>query len=190
MKLAIATMLKEALSVQKTLGETKVEKMTSAVEMIEACFRAGGKLLICGNGGSAADSQHLAAEFVSRFLIERRALPAIALNTNNSSMTAISNDYGYEFSFSRQVEAFGKSGDVLWAISTSGNSKNVLRACDAARHLGIQVIGMTGESGGEMKGLCDLLLNAPSGHTPRIQECHILMGHVICELVEARMFGK
>ena len=166
-----------------------IKPIEEAAKIMIKAYENKNKILICGNGGSAADSQHLAAEFVSRFLKERKALPALALNTNSSTVTAIGNDYGYDYVFSRQVEAFGVPGDVLWAISTSGNSKNVFKAVESARNNKIKVISMTGQSGGALKGLSDILLNVPSDHTPRIQECHILIGHIICELVENALFA-
>lgn len=153
-----------------------------------AAFRAQGKVLFCGNGGSAADAQHLAAELSGRFYFDRPPLFAEALHVNSSFTTAVSNDYGYAYVFARMVEASGRPGDLLFALSTSGNSENVLKAIDAARRAKMTVIGMTGQNGGQMRELCDILLNAPSTDTPRIQECHMLMGHIICELVEKTLF--
>lgn len=152
--------------------------------LVTEVLTRGGKVLICGNGGSAADAQHIAGELVGRFLKERRPLPALALNANTSIVTAIGNDYGFEEVFARQVAAMGCLGDVLVAISTSGNSSNILRAVEVARAKGMKVIGMTGTSGGKLKPLCDLCLCVPSTSTPRIQEMHILIGHIICQLVE------
>jgi len=154
----------------------------AALQIVEA-LRAGGKLLCCGNGGSAADAQHIAAEFTGRYLKERRALPALALNANTSSLTAIGNDYGFDLVFARQLEALGKEGDVLLGISTSGNSRNVLRAMEVAKEKSIYTIALTG-SGGKMKDLADCAICIPSDQTPRIQECHILTGHIICEIAE------
>ena len=148
------------------------------------------KLLICGNGGSAADAQHIAAEFVGRYLHERKPLPCHALTTNTSSLTAIGNDYGYERIFARQVEAFGEEGDVFWGITTSGNSRNVLEAATFAREHGLFCIGLTGEGGGRLRDLSDLCIAVPSSSVPRIQEAHITIGHVICELVEATLVGS
>jgi D-sedoheptulose 7-phosphate isomerase len=145
---------------------------------------AGGRLLACGNGGSAADAQHIAAELTGRFFRDRRPLPAMALHGNTSSLTAIGNDYGYDQVFAREVAAHGRPGDVLLALSTSGNSENVLRAIAAARETRMTVIGLTGQGGGKMRDLCDVCLCVPSASTPRIQECHILIGHTICELLE------
>jgi D-sedoheptulose 7-phosphate isomerase len=154
----------------------------AAIQIVKA-LRAGGKLICCGNGGSAADAQHLAAEFTGRYLKERRALPALALNANTSSLTAIGNDYGFDLVFARQLEALGKEGDVLLGISTSGNSRNVLRAMEVAKAKSIYTIALTG-SGGKMKDLADCAICIPSEETPRIQECHILTGHIICEIAE------
>ena len=153
-------------------------------------YRAGNKLLFAGNGGSAADAQHLAGEMVSRFYFDRPGLPAIALTTDTSILTAAGNDYGFEKIFSRQIEANGVKGDVLFAITTSGNSPNILKAIEACRLKGITVIGLTGGTGGAMKDICDLILTVPSNETPIIQESHIMIGHIICALVEEEMFGK
>ena len=161
-----------------------------AADALAGSLKAGGVVYFCGNGGSAADAQHLAAELAGRFNIERPAMAGIALTTNTSSITAIANDYGYEFVFSRQLEGLGKKGGVLVAITTSGNSKNILEAVKAARALGMTVIGMTGERGGAFAKLCDIALITPSDQTPRIQEGHIAMGHTMCELVEIALYGK
>ncbi|SNV62662.1 Phosphoheptose isomerase 1 [Veillonella rodentium] len=144
----------------------------------------GNKILFCGNGGSAADSQHLAAELIGRFKKERRSLAAVALTTDTSILTSIANDYDYDVVFARQVEGLGRSGDVLIGISTSGNSKNVLKAVEMARSIGMHTIGFTGEGGGKMAELCDITLAVPSKVTARIQEMHILAGHIVCELIE------
>ncbi|WP_119680527.1 D-sedoheptulose 7-phosphate isomerase [Indioceanicola profundi] len=152
---------------------------------MSAAIRAGDKIMFCGNGGSAADAQHLAAELLGRYLVNRRALPAIALTTDSSALTAIANDFGFDEVFSRQVQGLGRPGDVLVTISTSGNSPNILQAVQAAREIGIVTIGLTGSSGGRMADLCDVCLRVPSAHTPRIQEMHIAVGHMLCELVEA-----
>ena len=150
---------------------------------------AGSKALLCGNGGSAADATHLAAELVGRFQFDRPALPALSLSDNAAALTSISNDYDFEEVFARQVRAHGAAGDVLLAFTTSGGSPNVLRAVDAAHELGIHVAGFTGAAGGELAERCDLVLRAPSDVTARVQECHMLVGHTICELVEARLFA-
>jgi D-sedoheptulose 7-phosphate isomerase len=154
------------------------------VTVIVRSLNAGGGLLVCGNGGSAADAQHIAAELTGRFLLERRPFRALPLHGNTSSLTAIGNDYGYDEVFAREVAAHGREGDVLLAISTSGNSRNILRAIDVAREKRITVIGLTGATGGKMIDVCDICIRVPSTSTPRIQECHILIGHTICELVE------
>src|SRR5580698_8823792 len=159
------------------------ELVAQAALQIVKSLRAGGKVIFCGNGGSAADAQHLAAEFTGRYLKERRALPALALHANTSSLTAIGNDYGFDFVFARQLEALGKEGDVLLGISTSGNSRNVLRAMEVAKSKSIYTIALTG-SGGKMKDIADCAICIPSEETPRIQECHILTGHIICEIAE------
>ncbi|MCM1225259.1 MAG: D-sedoheptulose 7-phosphate isomerase [Lachnospiraceae bacterium] len=147
-------------------------------------LKNGGKILLCGNGGSAADSQHIAAELTGRYKRERRGLCAIALTTDTSALSAIGNDYGYDFVFSRQCEALAQKGDLLWGISTSGNSQNVLNALKVAREIGCATLGFGGRDGGAMRTLCDVLLISPSEDTPRIQEMHILMGHILCDLIE------
>jgi D-sedoheptulose 7-phosphate isomerase len=152
-------------------------------------YQANGKILIAGNGGSAADAQHFAGELVSRFYFDRPPLAAIALTTDSSILTAIGNDYGYEDVFARQVQALGRTGDVFIAISTSGNSPNILKAIVAAKSIGLVVIGLTGRSGGKMKALCDICLCAPSDSTPRIQECHLVIEHSLCACIEEQLFG-
>ncbi|WP_265820798.1 D-sedoheptulose-7-phosphate isomerase [Geovibrio ferrireducens] len=157
---------------------------------IVKCFENGGKVLIFGNGGSAADSQHIAAEFTNRFKMERPPLPAIALTTDTSALTAIGNDYSFEEVFDKQLKALGNTNDIAWGISTSGNSPNVLAALRTAGRQGMTTIGFTGKDGGLMRGLCDHLLISPSECTPRIQEIHIAAAHIICELVDEIMFGR
>jgi D-sedoheptulose 7-phosphate isomerase len=157
--------------------------------MIAGAFYAGGKLLIFGNGGSAADAQHIAGELVNRFLLKRRALPAIALTTDGGVLTCIANDAGFENVFARQIEALGAKGDVCVAISTSGTSPNVLAACQQARTQGMKVIGLLGRDGGSVKSLCDLALVVESEDTQRIQETHNLIGHILCELIESELFS-
>ena len=173
----------EHLEVARALPKLASE-VSKAVDMIRASLDAGGKLLIAGNGGSAADAQHIAAELTGRFVRERKALPAIALHSNTSALTAIGNDYGYEQVFARELAAHARPGDVLLAISTSGGSKSILRAIEEARQKKVAVIGLTGESGGKMREVCDLCLCVPSKTTARIQEMHITIGHTICELLE------
>ncbi len=161
-----------------------------AVALVCERLRAGNKLLICGNGGSAADAQHWAGELVSRFNYDRPGLAAIALTTDSSILTAIGNDYGYERSFSRQVEALGQPGDVLFALSTSGRSRNIIAALTAARERGIATVGFAGAGGGDMPALCDVMICVPSSSTPRIQEGHEVLGHTICGMIEAVMFPR
>ena len=161
----------------------------AAAEAIVACFRGGGRVYFCGNGGSAADAQHLAAEFSGRFYFDRPVLPADALHCNTSYLTAVGNDYGFDRVFARLISGLGRSGDILVGISTSGNSENILQAFEVCRKKGITTIALTGATGGRMKDLADLLINVPSTDTPRIQEAHITVGHIICELVEQAMFG-
>jgi D-sedoheptulose 7-phosphate isomerase len=163
--------------------------VSNAVDIIYSSLAAGGQLLIAGNGGSAADAQHIAAELTGRFLRERQPFRALALHVNTSALTAIGNDYGYEHVFARELSAHARPGDVFLAITTSGNSRNILRAIEAARKSKAVVIGLTGESGGEMRAACDLCLCVPSKSTARIQEMHITIGHAICELLEERLTG-
>ena len=151
-------------------------------------LQTGNKLLFVGNGGSAADCQHMAGEYVSRFLIERNGLPAIALTTDTSILTAIGNDYGYEMVFSRQIEALGRKGDLLFVYSTSGNSQNILKAVETAKKMGISVVGMTGLNRGKLDTMCDFIFKTPSKRTPQIQEGHLIAGHAICALVEKQFF--
>jgi len=158
--------------------------------IITETFKKGGKVLFCGNGGSAADAQHLAAEFSGRFYFDRPPLPSEALHVNTSFLTAVANDYSYEQVYSRMVKATGRKGDILFGISTSGNSANIVNALETAKEIGMITIGFTGEGGGKMKELCDFLVAVPSKDTPRIQEVHILLGHIICELTEAALFTK
>ncbi|NUO03000.1 MAG: D-sedoheptulose 7-phosphate isomerase [Saprospiraceae bacterium] len=167
-------------------------KMLETVEQVASvcidAYQQGRKLLFCGNGGSAADAQHLAAELSGRFYYDRPPLFAEALHVNTSFVTAVANDYSYEAVYARMVRAAGRPGDVLFAISTSGNSPNILKAIEAAKECGMIVVGLTGASGGQMRERCDYLLNMPSSDTPRIQECHMLVGHTICELIEGALF--
>lgn len=160
------------------------------VEEMVAAFKSDKKVLLCGNGGSAADAQHISAELSGRFYNDREPLFAEALHTNTSYLTAVGNDYSYEEVFSRLVRAMGRTGDILIAISTSGNSKNVIKAIEQANKIGMVTVGLTGQKGGKMKDLCKYLIRVPSDDTPRIQEAHILVGHIICELVEFSLFSK
>lgn len=188
---SIAASIRGSIAVKEAIvaDAAFLEKIEQAAAWLTACFRQDGKVLFCGNGGSAADAQHLSAELSGRFYTDRPPLFAEALHVNSSYVTAVANDYGYERVFSRMVQAAGRSGDILVAISTSGNSPGILEAIDMAHTQGMRVIGLTGASGGKMAGRCDLLLNVPSGDTPRIQESHILIGHILCQLVEKEMFG-
>ena len=176
----------EHLEVAKALPKL-ASAVSSAVDIMGSSLASGGQLLLAGNGGSAADAQHIAAELTGRFLRERQPLRAIALHANTSALTAIGNDYGYEHVFARELSAHARPGDVLLAISTSGNSCNILRAIEVARKTNVSVIGLTGESGGQMRTECDLCLCVPSKSTARIQEMHITIGHTICELLEERL---
>jgi D-sedoheptulose 7-phosphate isomerase len=182
--------LERSIETHTRFLETCLPVLNQAAEALIAAYLAGHKAIFFGNGGSAADAQHLAAEFLGRYLRERDPLPALALHTNTSAVTAIGNDYGYEQTFSRQLRALAAAGDVAVGISTSGNSKNVLEALTSARELGLFTIGMTGASGGRMRGLVDVLIDVPSEDTPRIQECHILAGHALCDAVEGAIVAK
>jgi D-sedoheptulose 7-phosphate isomerase len=188
---AIRELFDASVRAKQVFLEENAAALERAIELVATALAGGRKLLLFGNGGSAADAQHIAAEFVGRFLRERRALPAIALTTDTSALTSIANDYGYDDVFARQVGALGVSGDVALAISTSGRSANVLRAVEACRELGVTTIGLTGGDGGPLAGAVDLALRvSASGISARIQETHILIGHVICELVDRRLFGE
>ncbi|MBM3403081.1 MAG: D-sedoheptulose 7-phosphate isomerase [Bacteroidetes bacterium] len=165
-----------------------VNKIKTVCQVIIECYKLEGKTLFAGNGGSAADSQHIAAEFVSRYLFDRPGMASIALTTDTSILTAVGNDYGYDLLFARQLQAIGKKNDVFFAISTSGNSKNIIQALKVCKELGITSVGLTGSNVGEMDGLCDYLIKVPSSYTPRIQESHILIGHIICGVVESYFY--
>lgn len=185
------THLKETISAQTILlSDPKMaENFEHATNACLKTFLNQGRVLIAGNGGSAADAQHFAGELVSRFNFDRPPLSAIALTTDSSILTAIGNDYGYEDIFARQIQAHGRDGDVFIAISTSGNSPNILKAIEAAQSIGLVVIGLTGRSGGKMKDMCDVCLCAPSDSTPRIQECHLFFEHTLCACIEESLFG-
>lgn len=167
-----------------------MQRVAEAASLIEQSLRGGGKIHFCGNGGSAADAQHLAAELSGRFYFDRPPLNAEALHCNTSYLTAVGNDYGYDHVFSRLLRGTGRRGDVLVGISTSGNSRNILEAYRVAQEMGIHIVSLTGQTGGKMRDCGGLLLNVPSTDTPRIQESHIMLGHIICELVETAMFGE
>ena len=176
---------------QRVLADPEIIALTERLaEFCASCFQQDGKLLWCGNGGSAADAQHLAAEFSGRFYYDRPPLFSEALHVNTSYLTAVGNDYGYDEVYARMVRAMGRKKDILIAMSTSGNSPNVIKAAEAARAQEMIVVGFTGEGGGKLAALSDHLLAIPSTDTPRIQECHMLVGHIICELVEAKIFPK
>lgn len=166
-----------------------LERVEKAIVSCVASLKNGGKIWFAGNGGSAADAQHLAAELSGRFYLDRKALPAEALHVNTSFLTAAANDYGYGKVYARLVEGCGRKGDVLVAISTSGNSSNIVEAAQTAQAMGMLVIALTGATGGALRAHCDILLNAPSQDTPRIQECHIMLGHILCENIEKELFG-
>jgi D-sedoheptulose 7-phosphate isomerase len=191
MQNAIKGQIESSLEVKQKIlqSEELINDIAFIAKRIISAYRNGKKVLFAGNGGSAADSQHLAAEMVNRFGFDRPGLPAIALTTDTSVITSIGNDSGFENIFSRQVEALGNEGDVFIAISTSGNSGNLVEALSRCKSKKIIAIGLTGVSGGKMEKLCDICLKVPSGETPRIQEAHILIGHILCSLVENELFG-
>lgn len=169
-------------------NEELIQTVGVVTSLIVTAFKGGNKVLFCGNGGSAADAQHLAAEFSGRFYKDRKSLPSEALHCNTSYMTAVANDYGYDVIYSRMIEGIGKEGDVLIALSTSGNSVNITNALQSASEIGMITVGLTGEGGGKMNGICDHMIKVPSTDTPRIQETHIMIGHIICQLVEEQYF--
>jgi D-sedoheptulose 7-phosphate isomerase len=181
--------LRESADLKMRCTEVLPDAIAKAAEMLVECFRAGSKVMICGNGGSAADSQHIAAEFVNKFYVQRRALASIALTTDTSTLTSIGNDMSFDDIFSRQVEALGKKGDVLIGITTSGKSPNILNAFGAAKKLGMRTIALLGRDGGPAAKACDLALIVPHQTTSRIQEMHITIGHILCGCVDAEMFG-
>lgn len=189
--MTIRKAIEESLEVKRAIlaDEVLLCKVESAIDLCVNAFRSGSRVWFCGNGGSAADAQHLAAELSGRFFFDRKPLPAEALHVNTSFLTAVANDYGYDQVYARMLTGCGREGDVLFAISTSGNSVNILNAIGVAKLNGITTIGFTGETGGRMASLCDVLINVPSTSTPRIQEAHIMIGHIICEAVEKNLFG-
>ena len=176
------------IELHKVVREQLSSQIAQAASLIIEAYKQGNKLLLCGNGGSAADSQHIAAELVGRFKKERRGLSAVALTTDTSIMTSVANDYWYDLLFARQVEALGDKDDILIAISTSGNSQNIIRAVEAARFKGLKTIGFLGNDGGQLKGLVDIPLIVPSQESDRTQEIHILIGHIICYLIDSQIF--
>ena len=179
-----------AVKQQVLASEALLQTVKAVTEAITQAFQRGNKVLFCGNGGSAADAQHLAAEFSGRFYIDRDALPAEALHANTSYLTAVANDYSYDVIYSRLIKGLGNKGDVLVGLSTSGNSKNIVLAFEQAKSNGMITVGFTGAGGGKIKDISDYLINVPSTDTPRIQEAHILLGHIICQLVEENYFGN
>ncbi len=191
MQLDIKNILQASIDTKQAILQNPIllQTIEDAVNAITTCFKNGGKLLLCGNGGSAADAQHLAAEFTGRFYKDRDALPAEALHCNTSYITAVANDYSFDVIYSRLVKGMGKKGDILIGLSTSGNSKNIVAALEQAKAMEMTTIGFTGSHGGQIKNISDFLINVPSNDTPRIQESHITIGHIICQLVEEKYFS-
>lgn len=189
-KEAIQSIIEKSIEVKRSLLENDVlvQSVQQITDVITQCFQKGNSVYFAGNGGSAADAQHLAAEFSGRFYKDRKALPSDALHCNSSYLTAVANDYSFDIIYARLLEGIAKKGDVLVGISTSGNSANIIKAFEMAQSMGVTTIGFTGATGGKMKDLSNYLINIPSVDTPRIQEAHILVGHIICELVEKNIF--
>ena len=187
MRREIAEMLEESARIKKGIAETSIDEIEQIVKLIVASYKAGGKVILLGNGGSAADAQHIAAELVGRCKLERKALPALALTTNTSTLTALANDYSYETVFSRQLEVLASHKDILVVITTSGTSPNILKAVETARSKGVVVIGLTGTKGVKLKDMADLTIMVPSDDIARIQEAHITIGHIICHLVKMEL---
>lgn len=190
MKEAISRIIQESVDLKLRFGQKYGETLSQVIKLIVEAFKAGNKLLLFGNGGSAADAQHLAAEFINRYLIERPPLPAIALTTDTSVLTSISNDYSFQDVFVKQIKALGKAGDVAIGISTSGASANVIKGLKVAKEMGLKTIALVGGDGGELAKIADLALIVESTSTPRIQEVHITIGHIICEMVDLMLFQK
>jgi D-sedoheptulose 7-phosphate isomerase len=186
----ILRIFKESSHVKEIFVNENLAKLTKVIDVITGALKTGNKVLLFGNGGSAADAQHLAAEFVNRFLIERPPLPAIALTTDTSILTSIGNDYDFSEVFAKQIRAIGLPGDIAWGMSTSGNSSNVFKALETAKKMGLVTIGLTGRDGGTIAPIVDHSLNVSSNSTPRIQEVHITVGHTICEMVDFKLFQK
>jgi len=189
-QVSIKATLQESIAVKASIlnDPSLIQKISEVTTLLIETFQQNGKVLFCGNGGSAADAQHLAAEFSGRFYKDRQPLPSEALHVNTSYLTAVANDYGFEHVYSRMIKGIGKSGDVLIGLSTSGNSQNIIQAFRVARSLGMICVGFTGQTGGLLAAESDILLNIPSNDTPRIQESHITVGHILCELVEKALF--
>ncbi|MFA4916863.1 MAG: D-sedoheptulose 7-phosphate isomerase [Syntrophales bacterium] len=186
----IVKIFKESSQLKEIFVNENLSKIVNVVEVVTGALSGGNKILIFGNGGSAADAQHLAAEFINRFIIERPPLPAIALSTDTSVITSIGNDYDFSEIFSKQIKAIGQAGDIAWGISTSGNSPNVIKALETAKKIGMLTIGVTGKDGGAVAQMVDYSLNVSSNSVPRIQEVQITLGHVICEMVDLKLFQK
>lgn len=186
----IIKIFKESSQLKEVFVNENLVRIVKAIEAITEALKGGNKILLFGNGGSAADAQHLAAEFVNRFIIERPPLPAIALSTDTSVITSIGNDYHFSEIFAKQIRAIGKAGDVAWGISTSGNSPNVVRALETAKKMGLVTVGFTGRDGGNIVKIADYSLNVSSKSVPRIQEVHITAGHVICEMIDYKLFQR
>ena len=188
----IQQIIQQSIDIKSQLNENSelIQAIDEITKSIVSCYQQDGKVLFCGNGGSAADAQHLAAELSGKFYFDREPLNSEALHVNTSYITAVGNDYTFQEIYARIVKAKGRKGDVLIAISTSGNSENVLKAMVQAKEQGMIIVGFSGETGGKMKALCDHLICIPSEDTPRIQECHILVGHIVCQLVEEQLFPK
>ena len=186
----ISKRFRESGEVKARFLKENLSKMLEMIKLVSQSFEGGSKLLLFGNGGSAADAQHIAAEFVNRYIIDRPPLPAIALTTDTSILTSVSNDSSFNEIFSKQIKALGKEGDVAVGISTSGNSQNMVKAFEVAKEMGIKTVALTGNDGGTMAKIADVSLVVPSGSTPRIQETHILIGHILCEMVEHQLFLK
>lgn len=184
----VKDIIRESIKVKEAVLNTMAKDIKAAAEMIATSLKKGGKVILFGNGGSAADAQHIAAELVGRFKLERQALAALALTTNTSVLTSIANDYGYEEIFSRQLEGIAADNDVAVGISTSGNARNVITGLLEAKKMGLRTVALTGSGGGELATIADIALTVPSDNTPRIQESHITIGHIICEIVEEKLF--
>lgn len=189
---SIESVIEDSIKVKSLIMNDKelIDRIYKAANICVESLRAGGKVHFCGNGGSAADAQHLAAELSGRFYYDRPPLNAEALHVNTSYLTAVANDYSYDIIYSRMLQCSAKKGDVLVGISTSGNSTNIMKAIEIAKSLDVNVIGMTGDTGGKMAEMCDVLINVPSKCTPRIQESHIMIGHILCEIIESTIFPK
>jgi|SRR5512145_1875570 len=190
MKDHIVKIFRESSRVKEAFINDNLGKLANVIDVVTAALKAGNKIMIFGNGGSAADAQHIAAEFVNRFIIERPPLPAIALTTDSSILTSIGNDYDFSEIFAKQIRALGQEGDIAWGISTSGNSPNVLKALETAKKMGLVTLAFTGKDGGAIARMADHVLNVASPSTARIQETHITAGHAICELVDIKLFQK